>query len=144
MAITKEQLIDLGFKPSKRGGGLSQFKKYDTLVYPIDDTDFLYIGYNQFNKQVNNKKIWKSFKTPEGSRFTYCVISLGDTGYNELKDYLIRAKNSIQYKAIPLTAIEANSPMAIEDYVNVESKQKDTMLFESIKPIQFTNNTDLN
>lgn len=98
MAITKEQLISLGFKPSKRGGGLSQFKKYDTLIYPIDNTDFLYIGYNQFNKEVNNKKIWKSFKTPEGNRFTYCVISLGDTGYNELKNYLDNAKASIQYK----------------------------------------------
>lgn len=89
MAVTREQMIDLGFKPSKRGGGLSKYKKYDTLIYPINDTDFLYIGYNQFNKSVNNKIIWKSFKSDEG-RITYPVISLGDTGYRELKSFIDR------------------------------------------------------
>lgn len=94
MSVTRESLVSLGFLPSKRGGGLSPYRKYDTLVYPINDTDFFYIGYNQFNKSVNNKVIWKSFKGEDG-RITYPVISLGDTGYTELKDYLNRAKNSV-------------------------------------------------
>ena len=91
MAITKEQLVSLGFKPSKRGGGFSKYKKYDTLLYPINDTDFLYIGYNQFNREINNKVIWKSFKGDEG-RITYPVISLGDTGYGELRDFIKRCE----------------------------------------------------
>ena len=94
MSLTRVQLCDLGFVPTKRGGGLSPYRKYDTLLYPLNDTDFLYIGYNQFNKSVNNKVIWKSFKAPEG-RITYPVVSLGETGYYELKDFLMRAK--LQY-----------------------------------------------
>jgi len=93
MAITKETLVSLGFKPSKRGGGLAKHKKYDTLIYPINSTDFLYIGYNQFKREVNNKVIWKSFKAEEG-RITYPVISLGDTGYSELKDFITRCHNT--------------------------------------------------
>lgn len=114
MAITREQLVDLGFKPSKRGGGLSKYKKYDTLIYPINETDFLYIGYNQFNKTVNNKIIWKSFKSEEG-RITYPVISLGDTGYKELKSFISRCKDSIVNVAIPETLEEAKAPNAHEE-----------------------------
>lgn len=91
MALTIGQIKDLGFKPAKRGGGLSKHRKYDTLVYTLNKTDFLYIGYNQYSKSINNKTIWKSFKHPEtNDRITYKVIDIGDTSYTELKDYLDR------------------------------------------------------
>lgn len=92
MALTTEQIISLGFKPSLRGrGGLAKNRKYDSLVFPINETDFLYTGYNPFKKQVNYKTIWKSFKDKvNGERITYQVVSLADTGYMELKAYLQR------------------------------------------------------
>lgn len=93
MALTNEQLLSLGFKPSVRGrGGLAKYKKYDSLVLPLNETDFLYTGYNPFKKQINYKSIWKSFKDSEGNRVTYCVVNIADTGYFELKNYI---KNTI-------------------------------------------------
>lgn len=130
MSITREQLISLGFKPTKRGGGLSATRKYDTLIYPIDNTDFIYIGYNQFNKTINNKVLWKSFKDLDGNRITYPVISLGDTGYNELKNFLERSKASIAYKAIPITLEESNVPLAV---VEDSSKGSDYKMQENIE-----------
>lgn len=94
MALTNEQLLSLGFQPSVRGrGGLSKTKKYDSLVFPLNDTDFLYTGYNPYKKQINFKTIWKSFKDSNGNRITYQVINLADTGFTEFKTYLDRNKN---------------------------------------------------
>lgn len=91
MALTLTQLTSLGFKPSVRGrGGLGKTKKYDSLVLPLNDTDFLYTGYNPYKKEVNYKTIWKSFKSTEGERITYQVANLADTGFSELKDYIDR------------------------------------------------------
>ena len=94
MALTTGQMISLGFKPSKRSSLYD--KKYDTLVYPLNNTDYLYIGYNEFTKRVNNKILWKSFKQVDtGERITYPVTHLGDTGFTELKDYLEYSKRDI-------------------------------------------------
>lgn len=99
MALTTQQMISLGFKPSKRSSLYG--KKYDTLVYPINDTDFLYIGYNEFTKRVNNKILWKSFKQIDsGERITYPVVHLGDTGFTELKAYLQRSVEVSDYNAM--------------------------------------------
>jgi hypothetical protein len=95
MALTLTQLTSLGFKPSVRGrGGLGKTKKYDSLVLPINDTDFLYTGYNPYKKEINYKTIWKSFKSTEGERITYQVANLADTGLLELKDYIDRTNKS--------------------------------------------------
>jgi len=94
MALTTQQMISLGFKPSKRSSMYD--KKYDTLIYPINETDFLYIGYNEYTKRINNKILWKSFKQVDsGERITYPVTHLGDTGFSELKDFLVKCKRDI-------------------------------------------------
>ena len=95
MALTNTQLLSLGFKPSVRGrGGLSKTKKYDSLVLSLNDTDFLYTGYNPYKNQVNYKTIWKSFKDEDGNRITYQVVNLADTGFTELKNYITRSVSS--------------------------------------------------
>lgn len=111
MALTLQQLTSLGFKPSVRGrGGLSKNKKYDSLVLPLNDTDFLYTGYNSFKDQINYKSIWKSFKSEEGERITYQVANLADTGFGELQDYIYRCKNIIVYEDyIPEENIETTN-----------------------------------
>lgn len=101
MALTKDQLLSLGFKPSKRGNGLTN-KKYDSLVFRINDSDYLYTGYNQFKNQVNYKTIWKSFKDDQGEQTAYQVINLGETGFSELKDYLIRTVSFDKDKQLAL------------------------------------------
>lgn len=94
MALTTQQMISLGFKPSKRSSMYD--RKYDTLIYPINTTDYLYIGYNEFTKRINNKILWKSFKQIEsGERITYPVVHLGETGFKELKDFLDYFKRDI-------------------------------------------------
>ena len=63
---------------------------------------------------MNNKVIWKSFKAEEG-RLTYPVISLGDTTYTGLKDFIERLNLSVINYAHPNNLQEANSPMAVEE-----------------------------
>lgn len=121
MALTNQQMMELGFKPSMRGrGGLSKTKKYDSLVYAINETDFLYTGYNPFRKQVNFKTIWKSFKDPvTHERITYQVASLADTGYFELKAYIHRTNIQENVKAMEqyFDTIEDNSEFnVVENY----------------------------
>lgn len=89
MAITLKQIESLGFKATKKGGGLSKYKKFDTFIYPLNKTDYLYIGYNPFKREINNKTIWKSIMTDEG-RLNYQVINIGETGFGELKDFINR------------------------------------------------------
>lgn len=101
MSITKDQLVSLGFKPSKRGSVLTT-KKYDSLVFRINDSDYLYTGYIHFKNQINYKTIWKSFKDDEGIQTAYQVINLGETGFNELKDYLIRTVSFDKDKQLSL------------------------------------------
>lgn len=97
MALTLVQLQDLGFKPIKKSSPFR--KKYDTLIYPLNDSDYLYVGYNEYKKEVNNKIIWKSFIEPDsGKRIAYIITQLGTTGYTEMKDFLKRAKANANYK----------------------------------------------
>lgn len=88
MSVTREQLISIGFKPSKRKSPFA--KKYDTLVYPLNDRDYLYLGYNPVLKTIDFKKIWKSFVDTDGNRCTYQITHLGDTSFTELKEYIGR------------------------------------------------------
>lgn len=91
MALTISQLLDLGFKPTKKSSPF--MKKYDTLVYYFNSTDHLYIGYDEHKKQINNKIIWKSFVEPEsGKKVTYPVVRIGDTGFTEIKEYIKRSQ----------------------------------------------------
>lgn len=114
MALTTQQLISLGFKPSKRSSLYN--RKYDTLIYPINETDFIYTGYNPYSKKINNKILWKSFKQLDsGERITYPIINLGDTGFNELKRFIERCERSIINCATPSNADEANAPNAVEE-----------------------------
>lgn len=97
MALTITQLKDLGFKPTKKSSPFA--KKYDTLIYPLNETDYLYIGFDHFKKRVNNKVIWKSFIEPDSkSRIAYQLTEIGTTGYTEMKSFLERAKINANYK----------------------------------------------
>lgn len=97
MAITIQQLKDLGFKPFKKESPFK--KKYDTLILSLNKTDYLYLGYNQYAKAINNKIIWKSFLQPEtNERISYVVTKIGDTGYVEMKEFIERALINANYK----------------------------------------------
>ncbi len=88
MSITREQIMDLGFKPTKKKSPYA--KKYDTLVFPLNKTDYLYLGYNQITKGIDFKRLWKSCVDMDGKRVTFQVSHLGETSYSELKDYINR------------------------------------------------------
>lgn len=87
MAITKEQLIELGFQPSKLAKGTNKNRKYDTLVFPINSTDYLFTGFNNVNGKIDFKRIWKSFNSPDG-RITYPVSHTGELSFTALKEYI--------------------------------------------------------
>lgn len=90
MALTKEQLISLGFKPGNKKTGFG--KRYDTLVFPLTKTDYLYI-----NKTAST--IWMCFQNPGSKVCTnYQVINIGATGYNEMKSYIQRIKHNTLIK----------------------------------------------
>lgn len=97
MAITLQQLKSLGFLPAKRSTLYK--RKYDTLIFPLNKTDHLYLGYNQYTKEINYKSVWKSFRMPEtGERITYQVINLGETGYDEMKEFLRISLQNANYQ----------------------------------------------
>lgn len=97
MALTITQLKDLGFKPTKKSSPFA--KKYDTLIYSLNSTDYLYIGFDHFKKRINNKVIWKSFVEPETkNRIAYQITQIGETGFSEMKAFLERAKMNANYK----------------------------------------------
>lgn len=90
MATTQAQLMDLGFKPAKKESPYK--KKYDTLVCPLNKTDYLYLGYNSLTREINNKIIWKSFLDETGERITYPALKLGETSFTGLKEYIENSK----------------------------------------------------
>ncbi len=97
MALTLKQLESLGFKPTKKESPFR--RKFDTLIYPLNETDYLWLGYNEFKKEVNNKIIWKSFVEPDTkNRVAYQITNIGTTGFNEMKAFLKRAKENANYK----------------------------------------------
>lgn len=87
MAITRAQILDLGFKPAKKKKGLGT-RKFDTLMYKINDNDYLYIGYNDFRGNIDFKTLWKSILTEEEGRISYPVNSIGLITYTSLKEYI--------------------------------------------------------
>lgn len=88
MSITHEQIISLGFKPTKKKSPFS--KKYDTLIFPLNKTDYLYLGYNHISKGIDFKRLWKSCIDMDGNRVTFQISHLGETSFSELKDYINR------------------------------------------------------
>lgn len=97
MALTVNQLKDLGFKDSKKSTGFS--KKFNTLVYPLNKTDYLYFGYDYIRKEPNYKIVWKSFLDLEtDKRISYMITNIGATGFNEMKAFLRRSHQNANYK----------------------------------------------
>lgn len=85
MSITREQIIDLGFSPTKKKSPFAI--KYDTLILKLNSTDYLYTGYSQVTKGINYKKIWKSCIV-DGGRVDYQIANIGETSFTELKNYI--------------------------------------------------------
>ena len=98
MAITREQLIDIGFKPTKKAKILSN-RKYDTLIYPLNKTDYIYTGYNNFNKNVDFKRLWKTFYDPETNEtYTYPIDKIGELSLSIVKDIIRNAEQQAKIK----------------------------------------------
>lgn len=88
MAITREQLLDIGFKPSKMAKGMTG-RKYDSLIYRLNKTDYVYLGYNKFTKKIDFKRMWKCFKEMDsGEIITIPVEKIGELSYENVKDYI--------------------------------------------------------
>lgn len=93
MAITHEQLINIGFKPSKRANSLGR-KKYDTLIFSLNETDYLFLGYNVLNKKMDFKKLWKSVVDPNTKeRYSFQVDKIKELTLSNLSTYLIEEKD---------------------------------------------------
>lgn len=91
MAITKEQLLDLGFKLSKRSKSLNN-RKFDSLVYPINETDYVFLGYNPFSKKIDFKRLWKSFTDPTTlEKITYPIEHMQNLTYSNVKEFIERS-----------------------------------------------------
>lgn len=88
MSITLEQIRSIGFVHAKKKSPFA--KKYDTLIYPLNKTDYLYLGYNSITKTIDYKRIWKSCVDMEGNRVSFQVSHLGETSLSELKSYIAR------------------------------------------------------
>lgn len=89
MSITKAQLIDLGFKPTKMANSTNSDRKYDTLIFPLNKTDYIYTGYNRLNNQIDFKRLWKRFQDPETKEIiSYPVERIGALSYEVIKEYL--------------------------------------------------------
>lgn len=87
MAITKDQLMDIGFKPTKLARGKTR-RKYDTLVYYLNDDDYLFTGFNSITGRIDFKRIWKSFLGPGQERISYPLSKTGEVSYTALKEYI--------------------------------------------------------
>lgn len=99
MGLTRAHLIELGFKPAKKQRGLST-RKYDTLMYKLNDTDYIYLGYNDFRGNIDFKTLWKSIMTEEEGRISYPIQSLGTLTYTNLKEYIKNAERTAKLKEI--------------------------------------------
>lgn len=84
MALTKEQLKDLGFVYMQRP---SIYKKRACgLIYKLPNEEYLWI-------HEKGKVVFKSFVDPEtNDRLSVSVCNLGDTGFNEMKQFLADQK----------------------------------------------------
>lgn len=85
MAVTRAQLEDLGFKKIRR----KQFNNYHyTLIYPINDNDYLFTGYDKVTKKSNFKILWASVIPFGNERITYPVEKLGDLTFTKVKEFI--------------------------------------------------------
>lgn len=87
MAVTRKQLLSIGFVPSKRSKALNRDDKYDTLIYKINSTDYLFTGYSNFTKKTDFKRLWKTIFN-EGSYITYPVDKMGELTLNKVLEYI--------------------------------------------------------
>ena len=92
MAITKEQIIDLGFQPAKRKSPYA--KNYDTLIFHLTTDKYLYLGYNVSTKHMDFKRIWVSCVDADGKRMTYQLSHIGEISYRELKEFIENNKDA--------------------------------------------------
>lgn len=95
MAVTKEQLVDLGFVKVKRQqyGG-----HHYTLLFRINDSDYIFSGYDKVTKKTNFKILWMSKKLPSGERVTFPLEKLGNLSYTKVKMYLEDIKRIEEHK----------------------------------------------
>lgn len=96
MAVTRQQILEVGFKPTKRQKGLGT-RQYDTLMYKINDEDYLYLGYNDFRGNIDFKILWKSINTELG-RISYPIQSIGNLTLTSLKEYIKKAELAAELK----------------------------------------------
>lgn len=95
MAITREQLLNLGFKKIKRNHLNST---HNTLLLPLNSTDYLFSGYDKVTKKTNFKIIWISRKITDLGRITQPLDNMGDLTYFGLKKYIERLNKQEQLK----------------------------------------------
>lgn len=119
MALTIEQLKSLGFKDSKKSTAFS--KKFNTLIYPLNKTDYLYFGYDDVRKEINNKIVWKSFLDLEtNKRISYMITNIGVTGFNEMKAFLRRAHINANHKFEDNNPIEYQKGDTTDFFINLQ------------------------
>jgi|GEM_PF-5750090 len=83
MALTRIQIISCGFKPGKQKK-LGWGKKFDVLIFPLNSTDYLYLGKNE-------SSVWVCFTDPETKeRINYEAVKIGETGLKEFKEFIER------------------------------------------------------
>lgn len=87
MAITREQLISLGFKPSKRSKTVNR-KKYDTLIYNLNEFDYIFTGYNPFTDKIDFKRLWKTVRFEEDYHYIFPVEEMGELSFTVVKEFL--------------------------------------------------------
>lgn len=99
MSLTRTQLIDLGFKPAKMANSTNNNRKYDTLIFPLNKTDYIYTGFNKLNNQIDFKRLWKRFEDPETKEIiSYPVERIGVLSYETVKEYLEMSKRTAALK----------------------------------------------
>lgn len=85
MAVTRIQLESLGFKKIRR----KQFNQYHyTLIYPINEKDYLFTGYDKVTKKSNFKILWCSIVPFGTERITYPIEKLGELSFTNVKRFL--------------------------------------------------------
>lgn len=91
MSITRDQLLSIGFKPSKISKGIGN-RKYDSLVYRLNSTDYIFTGYNRWSNKVDFKRVWKTYYDPESKEtISYPLDKMGVLTFTSVKEFVERA-----------------------------------------------------
>lgn len=85
MAITRQQLENLGFIKMKRK---HMNTHHYALVFPINESDYLFSGYDKVTKKANFKILWMSKKILPNERVTYPLAHMGELSYFGVKEYI--------------------------------------------------------